>query len=108
MSVGVLVVTACGSNTSTTSRTTSGIVYGAEGTGEALITYGNTSTGIKQENAVLPWSTYQTARPTDGVTLRVHSKVDGSVRCKITVNGASRVVNQAQGKNVVAACTTHG
>jgi hypothetical protein len=114
LSVATLAAISCGSSgtkkktpkkkTSTISQ----VSYMAGGIGEALVTYGNSSTGIKQETVVLPWSTFQTAKPTDGVTLRVRSNAVGPVQCKIIVNGSDRVANQSQGPNATAACTTHG
>lgn len=108
VSIGALIAVACGSSSSTTPRETSEISYEAGGVGEALITYGNSSTGIRQETAILPWSTYQNAKPTDGITLRVHSNAVGPIQCKIIVNGKTRVNNQAQGTGATISCTTHG
>jgi|WetSurMetagenome_2_1015567.scaffolds.fasta_scaffold534599_2 hypothetical protein len=114
LSVAALAAISCGSGGTTKktpkkkTSTVSRVSYTAGGVGEALVTYGNSSTGIRQETVVLPWSTFQTAKPTDGITLRVRSNAVGPVQCKITVNGSDRVANQSQGTNATAACTTHG
>jgi hypothetical protein len=117
LSAGALIVVGCGSDTptkTTPSKTVprvtsdSDVDFEASGTGRALITYGSSSTGIKQETVILPWSTFQVAKPTDGITLRVNSETTGPVQCEITVNGEVRVTNQAQGTSAIAACTTHG
>lgn len=99
---------ACGTNGHTHRATNSTVFYEASGSGAALVTYGNTSAGIRQESPILPWSTYQTAKNTDGITLRVRASYTGTVQCKITVNGETRVNNQSRGTNPVVACTTHG
>jgi Flp pilus assembly protein TadG len=113
LSVAALVTISCGSSgTKKTPKkktsTISQVSYVATGVGGALVTYGNSSTGISQETVTLPWSTFQTAKPTDGVTLRVHTNTVGPVQCKLIVNGSVRVANQAQGQDSVASCTTHG
>jgi hypothetical protein len=115
LSAGALIAVGCGSGTPTKTtpsktvpRVTSDIDFEASGTGRALITYGSSSTGIKQETVILPWSTFQVAKPTDGITLRVSSETTGPVQCEISVNGKVRVANQAQGNSAIAACTTHG
>lgn len=114
LSVAALVTISCGSSGTKSktpkkkTSTISQVSYVATGIGEALVTYGNSSTGISQETVTLPWSKFQTAKPTDGITLRVHTNTVGPVQCKIIVNGSIRVANQAQGQDSVAACTTHG
>jgi len=114
LSVTALAALSCGSSGTKKKTpkkktyTTSQVSYIAGGIGEALVTYGNSTTGIRQETVVLPWSTFQTAKPTDGITLRVRSNAVGPVQCKIIVNGSDRVINQSQGTNATAACTTHG
>lgn len=113
-SIGALAIGACGTGAPKTGssesvvRSTSQITLEANGTGKALITYGSGNTGIKQETVLFPWSTYQTSKPTDGITLRVHLNGTGLAQCKITVNGEVRVSNQARGTSAIATCATHG
>lgn len=84
------------------------VVMDATGTGVALVTYGTSEIGVKQDfSVVLPWSKHLTVKRNNALTLRVRSNNSGLMQCKITINGAVTASNQATGTSAIAACSAH-